>query len=164
VMKHTIHIRSTVLAAGRMVDIALLRRSIRMALEEEKVSCPCHVDVLLTDDEGIRAINRKFRRIDKATDVLSFPLQELVPGHFVPDKRGIDPAAGRFMLGDIVISLERVRAQARQFGHSVAREGSYLCVHAVLHLLGYDHVDEGPDKRLMRSREKAIMARIGEGK
>lgn len=161
-MKHDIHIRSQIPAAGRMVDIALLRRSIRTALEEEKVFCPCHVDVLLTDDEGIRAINKEYRRIDEATDVLSFPLQELVPGHFVPDKRGFDPDTGYFMLGDIVLSLERVRAQAKEYGHSPTREAAYLCVHSVLHLLGYDHVDEGPDKRLMRGREKAIMARIGE--
>lgn len=161
-MKHSVFIRSEIPAAGRVIDIALLRRSIRTALDAENVRCRCHIDVLITGDEGIRAINKKFRGIDKATDVLSFPLQTLVPGRFRPDARGFDPETGLFMLGDIVLSLERIRAQAREIGHSASREAAYLAVHSVLHLLGYDHVDEGADKRLMRSREKAIMAKVGE--
>jgi len=163
-MKHCVIVRSRIPAAGRVIDVALLRRSIRTALDEEKVGCPCRVDVLLTDDEDIRAINRQFRHVDKATDVLSFPLHALAPGRFKPVKSGFDPETGCFMLGDIVLSLDLVKAQARELGHSPSREAAYLSVHSVLHLLGYDHVDEGADKRLMRSREKAIMAKIGEGR
>ena len=138
----------------------LVRQAVYAALEGEGVAVPCEVSVLFTDDAGIRVINREHRDIDSATDVLSFPLNELTPGAFDPSaaERG---EHGRVLLGDIVLSLEHARAQGEEFGHGYARELRYLTVHSVLHLLGYDHLDEGEQKRQMRSREKQIMARLG---
>ena len=95
--------------------------------------------------------------MDRATDVLSFPMNELTPGAFDPDACEWDYETDRAMLGDMVISMERCAEQAETYGHSFAHEVSYLTVHSVLHLLGYDHVDEGEDKRRMRAREKEIM-------
>lgn len=141
----------------------LLTRVITAALEAEGVKIPCSVDVLLTNDEGIREINLEQREIDAATDVLSFPMLELTPGT-PPDGTGEDeedPETGLCPLGDMVISVERAKAQAAEFGHSVERELAYLTVHSVLHLLGYDHLDEGPEKAGMRAREEAILEGIG---
>ena len=141
----------------------LLTRVITAALEAEGVKIPCSVDVLLTNDEGIREINLEQREIDAATDVLSFPMLELTPGT-PPDGTGEDeedPETGLCPLGDMVISVERAKAQAAEFGHSVERELAYLTVHSVLHLLGYDHLDEGPEKARMRAREEAILEGIG---
>ena len=141
----------------------LLTRVITAALAAEGVQVPCGVDVLLTTDEGIREINREQRAIDAATDVLSFPMLELTPG-VPPDGTGEDqrdPETGLCPLGDMVISVERAQAQAAEFGHSVQREMAYLAVHSVLHLLGYDHLDEGPQKAQMRAREEAILEGLG---
>ena len=123
----------------------------------------CEVDVLLTTDEGIREINLEQREVDAATDVLSFPMLELTPG-VPPTGEGedeIDPETGLCPIGDMVISVERAKAQAAEFGHSVEREIAYLAVHSVLHLLGYDHLDEGPQKAQMRAREEAILEGLG---
>ena len=140
----------------------LLRRVIPAALEAEGVPFPCEVDVLFTDDEGIHAINKEQRDVDRPTDVLSFPMFNLTPG--TPptlDDVEVDPGTGLVPLGDMVISMERVAAQAKEYGHSNRRELAYLTVHSVLHLLGYDHLDEGPQKAQMRAREEAIMAELG---
>ena len=139
---------------------ALIRKVIRTALAAEGVDFPCEVDVLLTDDAGIHQINKDMRDVDRATDVLSFPEFELTPGQ-LPAPEDADPGTGLVPLGDMVISLERVRAQAKEFGHSGRRELCYLVVHSVLHLLGYDHLDEGPMKGQMRQREEAILAQLG---
>ena len=127
------------------------------ALKAEGVTVPCELDVTLTDDAVIHTINREQRGVDRATDVLSFPMNELTPGAFDPDACEWDYETDRAMLGDMVISMERCAEQAETYGHSFAHEVSYLTVHSVLHLLGYDHVDEGEDKRRMRAREKEIM-------
>ena len=99
--------------------------------------------------------------MDKPTDVLSFPMNEFEPGRFDAEKAEIDEETGLVILGDMVLSLERARAQGNEYGHGEEREIAYLTVHSVLHLLGYDHVDEGPLKRQMRYREEAIMKGIG---
>lgn len=138
----------------------LIRRAITTALFAEGVSRPCEINVLLTDDEGIHRTNLEMRNVDRPTDVLSFPMFDLVP----PEKPGedcVDIASGLVPLGDMCISLERAAAQAEEYGHSVEREISYLTVHSVLHLLGYDHMDEGEEKARMRAREDAIMAVLG---
>ena len=139
---------------------SFLRRVIRTALDPEGVDFPCEVDVLLTDDEAIHQINRDMREVDRATDVLSFPEFELTPGQ-LPGQEDADPGTGYVPLGDMAISLERVKAQAKEYGHSNRRELAYLVVHSVLHLLGYDHMDEGQQKAQMRAREEAIMAALG---
>ena len=141
----------------------LLTRVIAAALEAEQVTIPCGVDVLLTTNEGIREINLEQRQIDAATDVLSFPMLELTPG-VPPTGEGedeLDPETGLCCLGDMVISVERAKEQAAEFGHSIQRELAYLAVHSVLHLLGYDHLDEGPQKARMRAREEAILEGLG---
>ena len=141
---------------------AFLRKVIRTALAAEGVDFPCEIDVLLTDDPGIRAINRTTRNIDSATDVLSFPMFQFTPGAFPADvSEEIDPQTGLLPLGDMAISLERARDQAKRFGNSLKRETGYLTIHSVLHLLGYDHMDEGEQKRRMRTREELIAAELG---
>ncbi len=139
----------------------LIRKAVKTALRAEDVDYDCLVNVMLTDNEGIRAINLEQRGIDRPTDVLSFPLNELVPGEFEADICEYDFETEKLMLGDMVISLEQCLAQSEEFGHSFEREVSYLTVHSTLHLLGYDHMDEGEQKKQMRSREEAIMAVIG---
>ena len=139
----------------------LLNQVITAALEAEGVKAPCEVDVLITDDEGIHQINLEQRKIDRPTDVLSFPMFNYTPGNPPVDDADADPATGLTPLGDMVISLERAREQAAEYGHSVERELSYLAVHSVLHLLGYDHMDEGPMKAQMRRREEHILEGLG---
>ena len=138
-----------------------IQKCVEAVLEAEGISCKCEINVLITDDSGIRAINAASRNIDKATDVLSFPMFELEPGN--PPKNWepyLDPETGMCPLGDMCISLERARAQAQEFGHTVKREVGYLTIHSILHLLGYDHLDEGPMKKQMREREETIAATI----
>ena len=124
---------------------ALIRRVIRTALAMQGVDFPCEVDVLVTSDAGIHQINLDMRQVDAPTDVLSFPEFELTPGE-LPGAEDADPGTGLVPLGDMVLSMERVQAQAKEYGHSNRRELAYLVVHSVLHLLGYDHLDEGPMK------------------
>ena len=135
-----------------------LRRTVNTVLAAERIHVPCEVNILVTDDVHIHELNRQFRQVDKPTDVLSFPAQELVPEHFDPDAVQADPDSGCLPLGDMVLSQERAAAQAQEFGHSLKHEMAYLTAHSVLHLLGYDHMDEGPEKRRMRAKEKAVMA------
>ena len=156
-MKHEVYVSREVKNLGHNNSAALIKKAVERALEAEGVKEPCLVSVMLTDDEGIRRVNREFRGIDRATDVLSFPLNELRPGDFDPDDCETDPETGSLMLGDMMISVPRCESQGEEFGHGYDREIQYLTVHSVLHLLGYDHVDEGPMKRQMRRREKLIM-------
>jgi probable rRNA maturation factor len=155
-IRHKIYIRR--IAAMRL-SIPLIKRCIRETLRLEGVDMPCEVSVLITDDAGIRGINREFREIDKPTDVLSFPAQELVPGEFAPGETDLN--TGLMPLGDIILSAQRVDAQAQEYGQSRERETAYLVIHSVLHLLGYDHVDEAAEKRRMRKREEEILTEIG---
>ncbi len=141
---------------GHNEAAGLIKKAAARALRAEGVE-KAVVSVMLTDDEGIRRVNREFRGVDSATDVLSFPLNELEPGAFDPADCETDPETGAAMLGDMMISLPRCEAQGEEFGHGFARELQYLTVHSALHLLGYDHLDEGEMKRQMRAREKEIM-------
>ncbi len=137
----------------------IIRRCIQQTLLSEGVTVPCEINVLVTDNDGIRCINSATRQIDSPTDVLSFPMFRLEPGA-LPDswEEYLDPETGRCPLGDMAISVEKAIAQAKEFGHSMQREVGYLTIHSMLHLLGYDHLDEGPEKKQMRSREEAIAA------
>ena len=137
-----------------------IRRSVLAVLEEERVDVPCIVEVCVTDDEGIRRTNLDMRGVDRPTDVLSFPMFELKPGE-KPSPDWADPDTDKVLLGDMMISLERARVQAAEFGHSPEREVCYLAVHSTLHLLGYDHLDEGPMKARMRTREEAVLYQLG---
>jgi len=159
--RHRIPVTATVPGAGSDANVALIRKAIRTALLCEGVAVPCEIDVLLTDDAGIQEINRDMRGVDAPTDVLSFPAFSYAPGQPPVDESDADPMTGLTPLGDMAISMERVKAQALEYGHSGRRELGYLVVHSVLHLLGYDHLDEGEQKKLMREREEAIMAELG---
>ena len=159
-MRHKIYLSRDKRRLGTPSAKRLFKRAVMAALKAEEINVPCEVSVLLTDDVGIRALNRDFRQTDKATDVLSFPANVLVPGSFDPEAAEFNPKTGRVMLGDMALSLEHALEQGKTFGHGTRREIQYLTVHSVLHLLGYDHMDEGAEQRLMRAREKAIMAEI----
>ena len=139
----------------------IIRKCIKATFEAEGITAPLEINVLGTDDQGIRLINSASRNIDKATDVLSFPMFELTTGNPPSDWSSyLDPDTGLCPLGDMVISLERAMAQAEEFGHSLTREIGYLTIHSMLHLLGYDHMDDGPQKAQMRKREEAIAASV----
>ena len=159
--RHYIPVTADVPGAASEGNCALIRKVIRTALAAEGVDFPCEVDVLLTNDSGIHEINRETRQVDRPTDVLSFPANELTPGEFDAEACDIDPETGRAFLGDMAISLEKCAAQAVEYGHSFERELMYLTVHSTLHLLGYDHVDEAEMKRQMRGREEVIMSGLG---
>ena len=138
---------------------AFIRKVIRTALEAEGVTLPCEVDVLVTSDSGIHELNLAQRGVDAPTDVLSFPALELRPGEKLTAEDA-DPGTGLVPLGDMALSYERVAAQAKEYGHSNRRELAYLVTHSVLHLLGYDHMDEGEQKALMRAHEGIIMDKL----
>lgn len=140
---------------------AIIKKCIYAVLTAEKVPVPCEINVLVTNDQGIHGINKACRNIDKPTDVLSFPMFQLEAGKLPEDwDTYIDPETGLCPLGDMAISLERAVAQAKEYGHSVKREVGYLTIHSMLHLLGYDHLDEGEQKAQMRAREEAIASGI----
>ena len=118
---------------------SLIRRCCRQALATEKYKKDTEVSVLLTDDNGIKRLNNRYRNINSVTDVLSFPM----------DENGL--------LGDIAISMQTAAFQAHEYGHSLEREIGFLTVHAMLHLLGHDHTDDAEKASVMRRREKLIL-------
>ena len=139
----------------------IISKCIEATLDAEGIRVPCEINVLVTNDNGIHAINKASRNIDRPTDVLSFPMFQLEVGNPPADWTDyLDPETGLCPLGDMCISLERATAQAKEFGHSVKREVGYLTIHSMLHLLGYDHLDEGEQKKQMRAREETIAATI----
>ena len=139
----------------------IIRKCIDATLKAEGIHIPCEINVLVTNNQGIQAINLASRNLDKPTDVLSFPMFDLEAGSPPADWEDyLDPETELCPLGDMCISLERATAQAKEFGHSEKREVGYLTIHSMLHLLGYDHLDEGPQKAQMRAREEAIASTI----
>lgn len=148
-MQHKFYIYREKRGLGHPETAALVKKAAAAALRAEGVDEPCEIGVTLTNDEGIHAINREQRSVDRPTDVLSFPIDEM------------DYDTNRRYLGDMVLSLERAEAQGEEYGGGFEHEAQYLTVHSVLHLLGYDHLDEGEEKAKMRAREKAIMKELG---
>ena len=143
---------------------SLIRQVVFAALDAEKCPYEAEVDVLLTDDEAIREINRAERGIDQATDVLSFPALELpAPGDFSrveEDPMLFHPESGELLLGDMVISLDKVRQQAAEYGHGEARELAFLTAHSMYHLMGWDHEEE--EERIeMEARQESLLQRLG---
>ncbi len=132
----------------------LVRKSCIATLERENFDGSAEIEVSFVNDEQIHELNLEFRKIDDATDVLSFPLGE--NGQY-----DINPATGAKMLGDVIISVEHAAAQADLYGHGFEREVAFLTVHSVLHLLGYDHVQGGLEAAIMREKEEAILADLG---
>lgn len=144
--KHSIHYKLKM----------LIRHTILETLDYEGMENDAEVSVTFVDDEGIRELNKKFRNMDKPTDVLSFPLLDY-------EGESEEPFFNELChnLGDIVISLERAMAQANEFGHSFEREVAFLTAHSMLHLLGYDHELSDEDDADMRKRQNDIMERLG---
>ena len=134
----------------------LVRRAVEETLDYEQYCNPCEVSVTFTDNEQIRELNYRFRNVDRSTDVLSFPLFDY---EGESDEPPVDELVG--MLGDIVLSLEQAKKQAEEYGHSFEREVAFLCVHSMLHLLGYDHETGEEDEMDMRRRQSEIMDRMG---
>ena len=132
----------------------MLRRCCTAVLRMEHFEGDAEVNITFTEDEKIREMNNRFRQKDAATDVLSVPLGE--NGQY-----DLNPDTGCKQLGDIVISVEHAVAQAAEFGHTFDREMGYLTVHSMLHLLGYDHVNGGLEKTIMREKEEEALARLG---
>lgn len=158
---HRINLTFDMFTLQQPIVTSVIRRCIEESLRAEGVQIPCEINVFVTNDKGIQAINKASRDLDKPTDVLSFPMFQLTPGELPADwKEYLDPETGLCPLGDMAISLERAIAQAREFGHSTRREIGYLTIHSMLHLLGYDHLDEGEQKAQMRAREEAIASGI----
>ena len=158
---HKINITFDIFTLKESIVSAIITRCIDATLHAEGVTTDCEINVLVTNDRGIHAINKASRNIDRPTDVLSFPMFQLEAGNPPADwEEYLDPETGLCPLGDMCLSLERATAQAREFGHPTRREIGYLTIHSMLHLLGYDHLDEGPQKKQMREREEAIAATI----
>ena len=134
----------------------LIREAVETTLDFEDFQNHCEVSVTFTDNEGIHELNKKFREVDKPTDVLSFPLFDF---EGETDEPPVDEIMSN--LGDIVISLERAKEQAEEYGHSFEREVAFLCVHSMLHLLGYDHETSEDDEVEMRSKQTEIMRIMG---
>ncbi len=143
---------------------AIADKVVNAALDYEHCPYEAEISLTLVNDEAIHEINNEFRQIDRATDVLSFPMVEYdTPGSFDFLEECDDcfnPESGELMLGDIVISLDRVKAQAEEYGHSVTREYAFLIAHSMLHLMGYDHM-EPEEAKVMESRQSAVLDSIG---
>jgi len=133
----------------------LIHSAAKTALESEEIDFDCSISLTYTDNEGIREFNRNYRNKDSATDVLSFPMFDTETEEIY----ALDGTAAE--LGDIVISLERAKEQAEEFGHSFEREVAFLCVHSVLHLLGYDHEISDEEDAIMREKQRGIMKLLG---
>ena len=160
-MKHKINLVFEQLSLEKFTISAIIKKCIQATLDAERIAVPCEINVLVTNDAGIHLMNKTSRDIDRPTDVLSFPMFQLEAGNPPTDwEEYQDPMTGLVPLGDMCISLERAKAQAAEFGHSPRREVGYLTIHSMLHLLGYDHLDEGEMKRQMRTREETIAASI----
>ena len=158
---HKINLTFETFTLQQLAVTSIIRKCVEATLQAEGITVPCEINVLVTNDKGIHAINLASREVDRPTDVLSFPMFQLEAGNPPDDWDSyIDPETGLCPLGDMAISLERTVAQAKEFGHSMRREIGYLTIHSMLHLLGYDHLDEGAQKAQMRAREEEIAAGI----
>ena len=143
----------------------IVNKVIEKALEQEKCPYEASVAVLLTDNEGIHVMNKEYRNIERPTDVLSFPNVDYEgPADFSGIEDAIedyfDPETGELCLGDIVISIDKVYEQAREYGHAPLREFAFLVAHSILHLLGYDHM-EAEEAKVMETKQEEILTSLG---
>ena len=140
----------------------VIRKTVLSALDYEGCPYECEVSVLLTDNAGIQEVNRDMRGIDRPTDVLSFPAAEYEsPADFdgLEEQDVFNPETGEYVVGDVMISAEKVRSQAAEYGHSEKRELAFLTAHSMLHLMGYDHETE-EEKKVMREKEEKVMTEL----
>ena len=133
----------------------LIHSAAKTALESEEIDFDCSISLTYTDNEGIREFNRNYRNKDSATDVLSFPMFDTETEEIY----ALDGTAAE--LGDIVISLDRAKAQAEEYNHSLTRELCFLCAHSILHLLGYDHEISQDDEKLHFTLQEEILENCG---
>lgn len=139
-----------------------LKDVILTVLEEEDLHDAVQVSVTFTDEEHIKDLNHRFRNIDLSTDVLSFPMLSFsAPGtdHILPESMDRDPQTDELLLGDIVLCIPAVFDQAERYGHSVKREYVFLLVHSMLHLLGYDHIED-EDRQLMEEKQRIVLEKL----
>ena len=161
----TIHIEYE---AEKKLDLPwekILREMIARTLEYENCPYEAEVTVVLTDNEGIQQVNKEFRDIDNPTDVLSFPMLEYdAPSDFQDVEESFadcfNPETGELMLGDIMISVDKVEEQANAYGHSMERELAFLTAHSMLHLCGYDHMEE-EERMVMEEKQRRILEHMG---
>lgn len=139
---------------------ALVEKCAKNVLSRENVDFPAEIDITVVDADTIREMNAEYRSKDSVTDVLSFPMYEFYNGE-PREELDEEPDTGCVMLGDMILCYTRACEQAKEFGHSAARECGYLTTHSMLHLLGYDHERNDEDTRLMRSKEEEYMNAIG---
>lgn len=146
--------------------VGIIEKVIEAALDFAACPFECEINVTIVDNDRIREINKEYRDVDRATDVLSFPLLEYQrPGNFsfVEEKENIEyfnPDTGELMLGDIVLSYDKVISQAEEYNHSRVREIAFLITHSMLHLFGYDHM-EFDERMEMEWHQNAILRRLG---
>ena len=138
----------------------LIEDTVRLCMKSEELDKDYEVSIIIVDDREIREINKEHRNIDKATDVLSFPMAEFVNGRLVSDEGDYNPGSMELILGDIIISAETAQRQAEEYGHSFEREIAFLTAHSCFHLLGYDHMDEEEEK-VMFGKQEAVLAGMG---
>lgn len=139
----------------------LIRRVVKQALKQEECPYEVELNISLTDNLGIKEINQEFRNIDTATDVLSFPMisyKKPADFHLLKEEKEayFNMETGELILGDIVISVEKAEEQAEEYGHTIEREIAFLIAHSMLHLFGYDHMEDG-ERVVMEKRQKAIL-------
>lgn len=137
-------------------QLELIERTALECIEDANLEDACDISIILVDDEKIKMLNREFRNNDAPTDVLSFPMLEMMEGNVLYEEGDLDLDTGLLLLGDIVISLETADRQALEYGHSLERELAFLTSHGVFHLLGYDHVDESGGKRMFEKQEEVL--------
>lgn len=142
---------------------SLIKNAIIKSLESEGFNTPSEISITIVDNEQIRNINNEHRGIDKATDVLSFPMINMVNGSFEADAGDYDMDEDKLILGDIVISLERAKEQADDYGHSLEREVAFLITHGIFHLLGYDHENK-EDEEVMLGKQEKVLISMGLGR
>ena len=141
--------------------LALMEESARLCLEKEGIPEEnCEFSVSFVDRGEIKELNSTYRDVDKVTDVLSFPFNEFsAPGNFDDIEENIDafnPETGELLLGDIILSTEHILEQAKEYGHSKTRELAFLVVHSMLHLMGYDHMEDD-ERMVMEDRQRKIL-------
>jgi len=163
VILHKVNVQLSSDIAPEYLQACIIERAVNDTLASEAVDILCVVNVLLTDDEGIRMYNREFRKTDKATDVLSFPMQTFsYEGWNGLTDAEIDEDTGDLPLGDIILSMESLERQAEEYNNHIDYELAYLTIHSTLHLLGYDHTD-GISEKTMHKKNKSIINDIGFG-
>ena len=144
---------------------SVIRQAIETSLDDEGCPYEVSVNVLITDDETIAQINQTYRQIEKATDVLSFPMIDYIqPGNFdfletAEAEDYFDPDSGELVLGDIILSADHIISQAEAYGHSQQRELGFLTVHSMLHLFGYDHMED-EERSVMENRQRVILNKM----